>query len=96
VMRTAPMTMTHPPPVTIRPIFLWRPDRVRGMPVALEIRLLALETPVSRFQEKPPPFMWAPPLGGQEVSRQSAQPPFPTETPGHSPTMTRGLRIGFH
>lgn len=34
------------------PIFLSSPERVVGIPVALEMLLFALETPTARFHEK--------------------------------------------
>ena len=46
----------QPPPVTILPIFLWRPDFVKGIPVALLIFRFALVTPMALFQENPPLF----------------------------------------
>lgn len=42
---------------SIWPTFLCRPERVRGMPIALEIFRLAAVIPSRRFQEKPNLFM---------------------------------------
>lgn len=44
----------HPfPPVTILPIFLCRPDLVRGMPVLRDTFRFALVIPNNLFHEKP-------------------------------------------
>ena len=42
------------PPVTILPAFRCLPDFVSGIPVFLDIFLLALVMPVALFQENPP------------------------------------------
>ena len=42
------------------PTFRCRPDRVRGIPILLEILLFALDTPKNRRQEKPPRFIATP------------------------------------
>jgi len=47
----------HPPPVTIRPIFLSRPLLVSGMPIDRKIRDLAAEIPENLLQENPPRFI---------------------------------------
>ena len=39
-----------------RPIFRWRPDRVRGTPSWRESLALAAEIPRARFQEKENPY----------------------------------------
>jgi hypothetical protein len=48
------------------PIFLCLPDRVRGMPIFLEILALNAEIPTNRFHEKPPLFIEGPPHLGIE------------------------------
>lgn len=39
------------------PSFLCRPERVKGMPIRLDKRALAAETPNSLFHENPPLFI---------------------------------------
>lgn len=39
------------------PIFLWRPDLVKGTPIFLLILALACEIPKNLFQENPPLFI---------------------------------------
>ena len=51
----------HPPPVTIFPIFRWRPLFVSGIPVEREMFDFILVIPSARFQEKPPfPMIYLP------------------------------------
>lgn len=39
------------------PSFLCLPERVRGIPIFLEMRALAAERPINLFQENPPLFI---------------------------------------
>ncbi len=47
---------------TNAPNFLCLPERVKGMPIRLEMRALNAETPKNLFQEKPPLFIIFPNL----------------------------------
>lgn len=60
IVMPTPRTTRHPPPVTILPIFCWRPLLVNGMPMDRDILLLAAEIPTNLRQENPPQFMSAP------------------------------------
>lgn len=48
-----PMGTHHP---KARPIFRWRPERVKGIPVWREILLFMPEMPTARFHEKEKPY----------------------------------------
>lgn len=45
---------------TKAPIFLWRPDLLKGIPIFLEILALKAEIPTNLFQENPPLFILHP------------------------------------
>ena len=47
----------QPPPVIAWPIFLCRPDFVKGIPVLREIFCFAFAIPTALFHEKPPLFI---------------------------------------
>jgi hypothetical protein len=47
----------QPPPVIAWPIFLCRPDFVKGIPVLREIFCFAFVIPTALFHEKPPLFI---------------------------------------
>ena len=38
------------------PAFRWRPERVRGIPICLDILPLMAETPIARFHENEKPY----------------------------------------
>jgi hypothetical protein len=62
-----PGRTTHPPPALF-PSLRWRPDLLRGIPVAREILCFCRVIPVTRFQENPPRFAIAPPrIARQEI-----------------------------
>lgn len=68
------ISTAHPPPVTIRPIFLSRPLFVKGTPVNLEIRDWVAEILRNLFQENPPLFISSSFREGEVLPRRSTSP----------------------
>ena len=70
----APTISAQPPPVAMRPSFRSRPDRVSGIPIIRESRLLAADRPSARFHEKEKPNLrpkGLPPFALGHVRRRS-------------------------